>query len=160
MRSVIFGMIAVLIMPSLAEAGVLELLVDPITKQSRDCRYDPCRGNNLYYMKRWTKKPYYRYRIRRTAPHYAFRRERVMVTPPEVLMLERTGKYHWRHGHLMVGATAKRHRVVRPAQYAWVTRRVLVRPGKSRVYRKAPYRAYIPETIVVRGAGACAHACW
>jgi hypothetical protein len=135
-----------------AKAGLLELRHDNITLHW-NCSITPCRNNNLAYKRVYVRDQYLRYDIHTTPAHYEMRRMHVMVSPPMTVWVggERRRFFDFLHrGHTTVHAV-KGHRVFRPAQYAWVTRQVLVSPARAYVTRRMPHTALYPETIVVQG---------
>ncbi len=139
-----------------AKAGLLELRHDNITLHW-NCDITPCRNNNLAYKRVYVRDQYLRYDIHTTPAHYEMRRVRVMVAPPTVVV---SGDHSWRHrwdfgspSGLVPLPVHGGYRTVRPAQYAWVTKQVLVSPGRAYVTRRSPHYAYYPENIVVQGAG-------
>jgi hypothetical protein len=135
-----------------AKAGLLELRHDPITLHW-NCDITPCRNNNLAYKRIYVRDRYLRYDIHTTPARYEMRRVRVMVSPPMSVVVG------GRRSHRLFDilhrerASVQGHRVFRPAQYAWVTRPVLVSPARAYVTRRMPHYALYPETIVVQGSG-------
>ncbi len=140
-----------------AKAGLLELRHDPITLHW-NCDITPCRTNNLAYKRVYVRDRYLRYDIHTKPARYEMRRVRVMVAPPTVVVSGRSHHHHRRwldvgHRGGLVALPVKGYRKVRPAQYAWVTKPVLVSPARTSVTRRAPHYAYYPDTIVVQGKG-------
>jgi hypothetical protein len=139
-----------------AKAGLLELAHDNITLHW-NCRITPCRGNDLAYQQVYVRDHYLAYDIHTSPAKFAMRRVRVMVAPLTVVVAG--GSLHHRRWldfgdrNGLVALPVSSYRVVRPAQYAWVTKPVLVSPARTYVARRAPHYAYYPETIVVQGAG-------
>ena len=139
-----------------AQAGVLELINDPITLHW-NCDITPCRGNTLAYKRVYVRDHYLAYDIHTRPAHYVMRKVRVMVAPPTVVVT--SGESHDRHWldfgdrNGLVALPVSGYRVVKPAQYAWVTKSVLVTPGHAYVTRRSPHYAYFPEDIVVQGSG-------
>jgi hypothetical protein len=139
-----------------AKAGLLELARDPITLHW-NCGITPCRSNHLAYKRVYVRDRYLAYDIHTTPARYEMRRTRVMVAPPTVVVAGgRSWHDRWNFGSrsgLVPLPVHGGYRVVRPAQYAWVTRPVLVSPAHASVTRRAPHYAYYPDTIVVQGRG-------
>ena len=139
-----------------AKAGLLELRHDNITLHW-NCDITPCRNNNLAYKRVYVRDQYLAYDIHTRPAHYVMRRVRVMVAPPTVVV---SGGHRWhdrwnfgsRHGLAPLPVKGG-YRTIRPAQYAWVTKPVLVSPGRAYVTRRSPHYAYYPEDIVVQGDG-------
>ena len=132
-----------------ARAGLLELPFDEVTRD-RHCDAVPCRTNNLHYLHAYVRDRYLRFDIHTRPAQYALRRTRVMIEPPGVEVAD-GARWDWtdlRHRDLVAYPVGP-HRVVRPAQYIWVTQDVLVHPARVYVTRRHPHFAYYPETIVV-----------
>jgi hypothetical protein len=131
-----------------SRAGLFELPFDQITR-NRDCTAVPCRDNGLAYRQAYVRDRYLRFDIHTRPAKYALRRVKVMVAPPGIV----AAGDHWdrrgRDGLDLVELPAGPYKVVRPAQYEWVTENVLVRPAQNYVTRRHPYYAYYPDTIVV-----------
>jgi hypothetical protein len=141
-----------------AKAGLLELRHDNITRHW-NCDITPCRSNHLAYKQVYARDRYLAYDIHTSPAKYEMRRSRVMIAPPTVVLTGGASHHRrWlnvgsRRGGLVALPVHGGYRVVRPAQYAWVTKPVLVSPARAYVTRRAPHFAYYPETIVVQGRG-------
>lgn len=142
----------ILAMPSGARAGLFELRYDEITK-SRDCDIEPCRDNKLGYKTRFKYGKHLRYKTVTTPARYIWQTERVMISPPRVVMKHRGYRTKRVAGKRLVVAPASGYQVVAPAKYALVKRRVLVSPAKVRVVRVPPTQAYHSEYIIIDGGG-------
>lgn len=129
-------------------AGLFELPFDKITR-NRDCNTEPCRYNGLHYKQVFVRDRYLRFDIHTRPAQYELRRTRVMVAPPAIVVAGRHWDWHRRDGLNLVELPTGAYRTVRPAQYAWVTKNVLVRPAGNYVTRRRPYYAYYPDTIIV-----------
>lgn len=129
-------------------AGLLELPFDHITFH-KDC-FLRCRPSGLATKRVWVRGDYLRYDIHVTPPQYEFQRVQVMVAPPQIAV-QGGSRWEWDKwgSRRLVAFPTGPYTVVRPAQYEWVTQRVLVHPAESYVTRRLPYYAYYPETIVV-----------
>jgi hypothetical protein len=152
----LLGLMLVLLAPvSVAHAGLFELIHDDITT-SCDHDVEPCKRNDIGFKTRYVRGKYLRYDVKTTKARYTWVRERVMVAPPRLVSSRRHHKL-WTHkidGKHLVPVGASGHtRVMAPAQYATVMRRVLVSPARNRVVRRQPHSAYFADTIIVRGGG-------
>jgi hypothetical protein len=136
-----------------AFAGAFELFADDIST-SCDEHAEPCRHNDLGYQTRYRLGPYLRYGIKTSPARYAWRHERIMVLPPRIVPVGRAYRTHKINGERLVRIrTAGHYKVVAPARYATVVRRVLVAPARNRVVRLKPTHAYLADTIIVKGGG-------
>ncbi len=138
-----------------AQAGLLELRHDNITLHW-NCDITPCRSNDLAYKRVYVRDQYLAYDIHTRPAHYVMRRVRVMVVPPTVVVSGQSMRHRWldlgnRDG--LVALPVRGYRTIRPAQYAWVTKPVLVSPARAYVTRRQPHYANYPEDIVVQGRG-------
>jgi len=129
-----------------SRAGLLELPFDSISRH-RACDVGPCIGNTLSRKRVFVRDRYLSFDIHTHPARYALRRVRVMVAPPGVVVSG--GDYETEWFSRLVELPAGPTRVVRPAQYEWVTKEVLVAPAQNYVTRRQPHYAYYPETIVV-----------
>ncbi len=136
-----------------AEAGVFELFHDDITTGCNSA-IEPCKRNDLGYQTRYVQGRYLRYGIKKTPARYTWRHERIMIAPPRIVLSKRRVWSHKIGGKRLVPVQAAGHyKVVAPAQYATVSRRVLIAPARNRVVRLAPHSAYFADTIIVKGGG-------
>lgn len=130
-----------------ASAGILDIFDDPITKHP-DCSYAPCMTNNLIWKKRYQTAPYYRFKLRKVPAEVGFTRVRIKVLPP-LIAVSGGAEIDWLDKRAHVVAGTSRYRVVAPARYEWVTRRVFYHPPRYRVVRVSPTHALIRDKIVI-----------
>lgn len=156
MRIIILSLIAVVVsfvaVPTSVEAGLLELTHDEIST-TRDCSVEPCRKNDIGYKTRFKYGKHLRYKTVTIPARYVWKTERVMIAPPRIVMKHRSYRTQRVAGKRLVIAPASGYRVVEPAKYALVKRRVLVAPARVRVVRVPPYNAYHSEHIIIQGGG-------
>ena len=131
-----------------SRAGLLELPFDSISRY-RACESVPCIGNSLVRKRVFVHDRWLSFDVRTRPAHYALRKVRVMVAPPGVVVSNQDYDTGWANGYSLVEVPAGPTRVVKPAQYEWVMKEVLVSPGMSYVARRQPHYAYYPETIYV-----------
>jgi hypothetical protein len=130
------------------QAGNVEIFADHITRHY-NCDITPCRDNHLAYKRVYVRDQYLRYDIHTTPARYKMKRVRVLVALPTVAVKGRS----WESRDGLVELPVGPYRVVKPAQYAWVMKPVLVSPARTSVTRRHPHFAYYPEDIVVFDAG-------
>ena len=130
-----------------ASSGILDLFDDPISRYG-DCSYVPCRDNNLIYKRRYVDAPYYRFKLRKAPVQYGFKRVKVRVLPPQIAV-SGGAEINWLNKRAHVVAGTSRYRVVSPARYEWVTKRVFRHPPRYRVVRVGPTHALTTDKIVV-----------
>jgi hypothetical protein len=131
-----------------AGAGLLELPFDQVSLD-RHCDAMPCRSNNLHRLHTYVRDRYLRYDVHTRPARYALRRVRVMIEPPGITVSEHD-RWSWLRGERdLVAYPTGPYRVVKPAQYMWVTENVLVSPARNYVTRRHPHYAYYPQDIYV-----------